>query len=102
MKNEANGVVTERARRLRAQYALQTHDLRARIERRVNRIPVSLRKANMGELLEKHQALLRAQASPRKITSPAKNSRNITNISVDHEKSQSHTAAGQRRIKKPR
>lgn len=97
-------IVTERARRLRAQYALQTHDLRARIDRRVNRIPVSLRKANMGELLEKHQALLRSQASPRKITSPAKNSKNVPNI---HEKaqsqSQSHTAAaGNRRVKKPR
>ena len=46
--------VTERARKLRAQYALQANDLRARIERRVNRIPVSLRKANIGELLEKH------------------------------------------------
>ncbi|KAK5788179.1 hypothetical protein VI817_009137 [Penicillium citrinum] len=39
--------ITERARKLRSQYALQANDLRARIERRVNRIPVSLRKANM-------------------------------------------------------
>ncbi len=47
-------VVTERARKLRAQYALQAQSLRTRIELRVNRIPKSLRKANMGELLEKY------------------------------------------------
>ena len=46
--------VTERARKLRAQYALQAQSLRTRIELRVNRIPKSLRKANMGELLEKY------------------------------------------------
>ncbi|KAJ5887166.1 hypothetical protein N7504_011213 [Penicillium tannophilum] len=59
--------ITERARKLRSQYALQAHDLRSRIERRVNRIPISLRKANMGELLDKHNAALaQAQsASPR-------------------------------------
>ncbi|EYE90199.1 uncharacterized protein EURHEDRAFT_527198 [Aspergillus ruber CBS 135680] len=72
--------ITERARKLRAQYALQTHDLRARIERRVNRIPVALRKAKMGDLLEKHNASLRAHHSPRKVTSPAK--RNITNTTA--------------------
>ncbi|KAI9822077.1 MAG: hypothetical protein M1826_000585 [Phylliscum demangeonii] len=47
--------VTERARKLRAQYALQAQGLRARIEIRVNRIPVALRKAKMGELLAKHE-----------------------------------------------
>ena len=46
--------VTERARKLRAQYALQAQSLRTRIELRVNRIPKSLRKANMGELLERY------------------------------------------------
>lgn len=46
--------ITERARGLRAHYALQCADLRARIERRINRIPMALRKANMGELLDKH------------------------------------------------
>ncbi|OJD17411.1 hypothetical protein AJ78_02483 [Emergomyces pasteurianus Ep9510] len=46
--------VTERARKLRAQYALQAQDLRARIERRINRIPVALRKAKMGDLLAKY------------------------------------------------
>ena len=46
--------MTERARKLRAHYALQAQDLRARVERRVNRIPVSLRKQTMGDLLKKH------------------------------------------------
>lgn len=46
-------LVTERARKLRSQYALHINDLRARIERRVNRVPVALRKATLGELLEK-------------------------------------------------
>lgn len=45
--------VTERARRLRAQYHLQTQGLRSRIEIRVNRIPTSLRKVKMGDLLLK-------------------------------------------------
>ncbi|CAI7636846.1 unnamed protein product [Penicillium glandicola] len=81
--------ITERARKLRAQYALQANDLRARIERRVNRIPVSLRKANMGELLEKHNAAMNKQQilSPSRKYSPVKASRNIARISVDPETS---------------
>ncbi|KAE8378438.1 Borealin N terminal-domain-containing protein [Aspergillus bertholletiae] len=78
--------VTERARKLRAQYALQAKDLRARIERRINRIPIALRKANMGELLEKYNAALRAQqenTSPRKLISPIKGSRNFAAISIN-------------------
>ncbi|DAA72759.1 TPA_exp: Uncharacterized protein A8136_5428 [Trichophyton benhamiae CBS 112371] len=46
--------ITERARKLRAHYALQAQDLRARIERRINRIPMALRKQNLGELLAKY------------------------------------------------
>lgn len=49
-------VVTARARKLRAQYALQAQGLRTRIEIRVNRIPLSLRKANMQALMEKYAA----------------------------------------------
>ncbi|OGE47441.1 hypothetical protein PENARI_c044G04618 [Penicillium arizonense] len=81
--------ITERARKLRAQYALQANDLRARIERRVNRIPLSLRKANMGELLEKHNATTNKQQnlSPSRKYSPAKVSRNIASISIDPETS---------------
>lgn len=46
--------VTERARKLRAQYALQAQGLRTRIEIRVNRIPMSLRKVKMEDLMRKH------------------------------------------------
>ncbi|KAL6720774.1 hypothetical protein ACLMJK_002699 [Lecanora helva] len=49
--------VTERARKLRAQYALQAQSLRTRIELRINRIPNALRKANMGELFEKYREI---------------------------------------------
>ena len=46
--------VTERARRLRAQYNIQAQGLRSRIEIRINRIPTSLRKIKMGDLLVKY------------------------------------------------
>lgn len=46
--------VTERARKLRAQYMLQAQGLRTRIEIRVNRIPTALRQAKMGDLLRKY------------------------------------------------
>ncbi|KAI1104175.1 Borealin N terminal-domain-containing protein [Jackrogersella minutella] len=59
--------LTERARRLRAQYNIQAQQLRARVEMRVNRIPRSLRKAKMGELLAKS---LQPQQPPR-IPKPA-------------------------------
>ncbi|KAG9232675.1 Borealin N terminal-domain-containing protein [Amylocarpus encephaloides] len=46
--------ITERARKLRAQYALQAQGLRTRVEIRVNRIPTALRRAKMGDLFTKH------------------------------------------------
>ncbi|KAG6139833.1 hypothetical protein E4U48_002423 [Claviceps purpurea] len=46
--------ITERARRLRAQYQLQAQGLRSRIEIRINRIPMSLRKLKIGDLLQKY------------------------------------------------
>ncbi|OAA53780.1 Borealin-lik [Niveomyces insectorum RCEF 264] len=48
--------VTERARKLRAQYHLQAQGLRTRIEIRINRIPMALRKVKMGDLLQKYAA----------------------------------------------
>ncbi|MCJ1324025.1 hypothetical protein MMC10_000687 [Thelotrema lepadinum] len=58
--------ITERARKLRAQYALQAQSLRTRVELRVNRIPTALRKANMGELLQKYvESQRRDQEPPR-------------------------------------
>lgn len=49
-----NFAVTERARRLRAQYHLQAQGLRSRIEIRINRIPTALRKMKMGDLVLKY------------------------------------------------
>ncbi|KAH0491534.1 hypothetical protein TgHK011_002959 [Trichoderma gracile] len=54
--------ITERARRLRAQYHLQAQGLRSRIEIRLNRIPTALRKATMGDLLLKYAE--QAQRAP--------------------------------------
>jgi hypothetical protein len=70
--------VTERARKLRAQYMLQAQGLRTRIEIRVNRIPMALRKANMGELFLKYSesaarpGLAKAQTSPAKLQSSSR------------------------------
>ncbi|KAH8674689.1 Borealin N terminal-domain-containing protein [Tricladium varicosporioides] len=60
--------ITERARKLRAQYMLQAQGIRSRIEIRVNRIPMALRKANMGELLQKYNdtTTKSAQRSPQR------------------------------------
>ncbi|PYH48007.1 uncharacterized protein BP01DRAFT_353898 [Aspergillus saccharolyticus JOP 1030-1] len=90
--------ITERARKLRAQYALQAHDLRARIERRINRIPIALRKANMGELLEKHMRAHQENTSPRKLLSPAKASRNFAAISISPKLHKASSSA--RRVRK--
>ncbi|ETI26567.1 hypothetical protein G647_03345 [Cladophialophora carrionii CBS 160.54] len=57
--------ITERARQLRAGYALQCADLRARIERRVNRIPLTMRKMTMRELMEQHESARPAKDAPR-------------------------------------
>ncbi|KAH6611004.1 hypothetical protein Trco_001024 [Trichoderma cornu-damae] len=54
--------ITERARRLRAQYHLQAQGLRSRIEIRLNRIPTALRKVTMGDLLLKYAE--QAQRAP--------------------------------------
>lgn len=63
-------LVADRARKLRAQYALQAQGLRTRLEMRINRIPRSLRKANMGDLLEKH--LDAQKKTQQRLPSPAK------------------------------
>ncbi|EME49437.1 hypothetical protein DOTSEDRAFT_118040 [Dothistroma septosporum NZE10] len=51
--------ITERARKLRAQYALQAQGLRTRLEMRVNRIPQALRKRNIQDLVDEHTAKAR-------------------------------------------
>ncbi|KAK7745359.1 hypothetical protein SLS53_002855 [Cytospora paraplurivora] len=47
--------ITDRARKLRAQYNLQAQGLRTRIEIRVNRIPMALRNVRMGELADQYK-----------------------------------------------
>ncbi|KAI2466381.1 Borealin N terminal-domain-containing protein [Annulohypoxylon bovei var. microspora] len=66
--------VTERARRLRAQYNVHAQQIRSRVEMRVNRIPNALRKMKMGELLTKS---LQPQQPPR----PPKKAKSATEIS---------------------
>ncbi|PGG96321.1 hypothetical protein GX51_07885 [Blastomyces parvus] len=61
--------ITERARKLRAHYALQAQDLRGRIERRVNRIPTALRKQRMGDLLAKYSESTKAVDAGKKLRS---------------------------------
>ncbi|KAK0778972.1 hypothetical protein LTR91_004241 [Friedmanniomyces endolithicus] len=56
--------ITERARKLRAQYALQAQGLRTRLEMRVNRIPQALRQRKMGDLLAEHAEKDRVKAAP--------------------------------------
>ncbi|KAK0250012.1 hypothetical protein LTS09_014892 [Friedmanniomyces endolithicus] len=56
--------ITERARKLRAQYALQAQGLRTRLEMRVNRIPQALRQRKMGDLLAEHAEKARVTAAP--------------------------------------
>lgn len=46
--------IAERARKLRANYNIHAQSLRTRVEIRVNRIPLSLRKVKMGDLLLKY------------------------------------------------
>ncbi|KAL9601382.1 MAG: hypothetical protein Q9219_002558 [cf. Caloplaca sp. 3 TL-2023] len=79
--------ITERARKLRAQYALQAQSLRTRIELRVNRIPTAMRKANMGELYEKYQQSIKQTNEstvdrPIPATEPSKQTPNPTKPTV--------------------
>lgn len=53
--------ITERARKLRAQYVMQAQGLRTRVELRVNRIPTALRKVTMGELILKYSETVEKQ-----------------------------------------
>ncbi|KAI0489529.1 Borealin N terminal-domain-containing protein [Xylaria cf. heliscus] len=57
--------ITERARRLRAQYNIQAQQLRSRVEMRVNRIPATLRKLKMRELPTKSHRPQPPRPAPR-------------------------------------
>ena len=82
--------LTERARKLRAQYAMQAQGLRSRIELRVNRIPTAMRKKTIGELLQKYmESTNKAQIAPVLTTrtvvknSPAKN---LMQVNQSHDR----------------
>lgn len=71
IRNPSNkSPVADRARKLRAQYALQAQGLRTRLEMRINRIPRHLRKMNMEDLLQKHQEA--QNKTQQRLPSPAK------------------------------
>ena len=55
--------VTERARKLRAQYALHAQGLRSRLEMRINRVPKQLRSINVAELIDQYSEQLEAASS---------------------------------------
>lgn len=57
-------VVTERARKLRAQYTLQAQNLRSRLEMRVNRVPQNLRRKTLQELMDEHAAKVKPAPPP--------------------------------------
>lgn len=80
--------VTERARKLRAQYALQAQSLRTRVELRVNRIPKNLRTAKMGDLLLRYAESRRqeAEAAVKPIAQPAPNDTTRKKVTVDETK----------------
>jgi hypothetical protein len=72
------GIVTERARKLRAQYMHQAQVLRSRIEIRVHRIPMAMRKVNMGELLLKHsQGASTSTAETSRLEKPRSPAKNL-------------------------
>jgi Nbl1 / Borealin N terminal len=50
--------VTERARKLRAQYALHAQGLQSRLEMRINRVPKQLRTTNIAELIDQYSEQL--------------------------------------------
>ncbi|KAI6780173.1 Nbl1 / Borealin N terminal [Emericellopsis cladophorae] len=85
--------ITERARRLRAQYSLQAQGLRSRIEIRVNRIPMALRKMRMEDLVLKYsekeqKSTMTARPPPvpakdRLVRKPADNQSALSKSQVD-------------------
>ncbi|KAE9373053.1 hypothetical protein N431DRAFT_337679 [Stipitochalara longipes BDJ] len=71
--------ITERARKLRAQYMHQAQVLRSRVEIRVHRIPMAMRKVNMGELLLKHSqgTSTSTAAGPSRVEKPRSPAKNL-------------------------
>ncbi|RAL59118.1 hypothetical protein DID88_006764 [Monilinia fructigena] len=78
--------VTERARKLRAQYNVQAQGLKTRIEIRVNRIPISMRKRKIGDLFDKHNNT-GAQAARNEVGPPVPPKNNQKKIPVEESES---------------
>lgn len=108
--SKLTGAVTERARKLRAQYNLQAQGLRTRIEIRVNRIPMALRKLTMGDLLLKHAADQQKPGAPKQTTTasrapppvPEKDVRPAWSVAAGSESPQAARTAGSRPVKRLR
>ncbi|KAF2498579.1 hypothetical protein BU16DRAFT_579679 [Lophium mytilinum] len=65
--------ITERARKLRAQYAIHAQGLRSRLEMRVNRIPRALRQMNIVDLLDQiHASQQPALPAPAPVQDPVR------------------------------
>lgn len=54
LETNASTTVTDRARKLRGQYALQAQGLRVRLEGRLNRVPFQLRQRKMQDLMNEY------------------------------------------------
>ncbi|OCL08768.1 hypothetical protein AOQ84DRAFT_354321 [Glonium stellatum] len=68
--------ITERARKLRAQYSLHTQGLRSRLEIRVNRIPQALRTTNIMDLINKYSE----QTNPTRPTAPVTSKHHVAGV----------------------
>ena len=91
-------IVTERARKLRAQYMHQAQVLRSRIEIRVHRIPMAMRKVNMGELLLKHsQGASTATTGPSRVEKPRSPAKNL--IQEEQSRASPSPQRGQKRLR---
>ncbi|KAN0098958.1 Nbl1 / Borealin N terminal domain containing protein [Hyaloscypha variabilis] len=89
--------ITERARKLRAQYMHQAQVLRSRIEIRVHRIPMAMRKVNIGELLLKHsQGASTATTGPSRVEKPRSPAKNL--IQEEQSRASPSPQRGQKRL----
>ncbi|QDS68375.1 hypothetical protein FKW77_010742 [Venturia effusa] len=84
--------ITERARKLRAQYALHAQGLRSRIEMRKNRVPKQLRTINIAGLIEQYSEHLdppskRPPPIPQSITTTSKTAQRARPVPVQQSNS---------------
>ena len=100
----ANISVTERARKLRAQYALQAQSLRTRVEIRVDRIPKNLRAALMGDLLLKYAESVKqeAQVMAKPVAKPEPKNATRKKITTEKPEALPITAARAQGVKRTR